>query len=106
MPISSSPVTVPAMIYDKLAMDLSISVLDTGAVAVSGRFRRYCMVDGRAVFAPGPPALTVSSGDAFSGQFSITSESTLPQDQQHAAVMRCMAAFDAAPQQLADDLGL
>ena len=106
MPISTSPVTVPATTYDKLATDLSISVLDTGAVAASGRFRRYLIADGRAVFAPGTPALSLSSGDVFSGQFSIASESALTQDQQHAAVMVAMGAIDAALQQLADDLGL
>ena len=107
MPISSSPVTVPATTYDKLATDLSISVLDTGAVAASGRFRRYLIgADGRAVFAPGTPALTLSSGDVFSGQFSIASESAIPQAQQTAAVLVAMGAIDAALQQLADDLGL
>jgi hypothetical protein len=106
MPISSSPVTLPSQTYDKLATDLSISVLDTGAVAASGRFRRYTIADGRAVFAPGTPALSLSSGDVFSGQFSIASESAVPQAQQHAAVMVAMGAIDAALQQLADDLGL
>ena len=106
MPISTSPITLPAQTYDKLATDLSISVLDTGAVAASGRFRRYCMADGRAVFAPTAPALTLSSGDVFSGQFSLQSESALSQQEQHGAVLVAMGAIDAALQQLADDLGL
>lgn len=107
--ITSKPVTEPAQTFDALGTSLSLNVGDgNGApISVSGRFRRYRMDDdGNVTVSHGPPAFSMSSADARSGNFAITGDSKLPKNEQIVAIGKAFAAIDAALQQLATDLGL
>jgi hypothetical protein len=105
MPVATNPITIPAQTYDSIATDLSISVLDNGNVAASGQFRRYRMDGGKRILAPIPPVYSMSTGDAFSGQFVISHSSGLTQEEVRLATLKCMALIDAALQGLSADLG-